>query len=209
MLKHYIVYEIKNNITGRKYVGAHETSDLNDGYMGSGASIQKAIKKHGVENFTKTVLGEFDTREAMYEYERSVVTEDFVAQGSTYNQKVGGVGGWDHVLADTESKSKGGKTASATYWERFYREKELDTEWYRTQKNKGNDALLQRNKTMVLSEEAKRRRSLKLRVSRQGKTVMFRGPDNCEHVIILKTEVAEYEAAGWTTGCAPKRKKKV
>ena len=41
---HY-VYEITNNINGRKYIGKHSTNDMNDGYMGSGIAIKQAIKK--------------------------------------------------------------------------------------------------------------------------------------------------------------------
>ena len=38
------------------YVGQHQTYDLNDGYMGSGIRIVKAIKKYGGVHFEKVNL---------------------------------------------------------------------------------------------------------------------------------------------------------
>ena len=55
-LKFYIVYKITNQINGKFYIGVHATSDVNDGYMGSGKYLKRAQNKHGIENFTKEIL---------------------------------------------------------------------------------------------------------------------------------------------------------
>lgn len=65
--------------------------------MGSGTAICRAIKKYGIKNFKKEILAEFDRETAAYEFEATVVTEDFVARIDTYNLRVGGVGGWSHI----------------------------------------------------------------------------------------------------------------
>ena len=65
--------------------------------MGSGKILKCAIKKHGVENFTKDVLAVFDTPEEMYQMESIVVDAAFVRRDDTYNIKKGGNGGWDHI----------------------------------------------------------------------------------------------------------------
>jgi hypothetical protein len=43
--KYNLIYEIKNLVNGKIYVGAHATNDVNDMYTGSGTLIKKAIKK--------------------------------------------------------------------------------------------------------------------------------------------------------------------
>ena len=93
-MKYYYLYQIRNIDNGKIYVGAHSTSDLNDGYMGSGKILHQAFKKYGIEKFEKTILEFFKTEEAMYNMERSIVTEDFVNDRTTYNLNVGGYGSW-------------------------------------------------------------------------------------------------------------------
>lgn len=108
---HYYLYEIKNNINNKIYVGVHKTNTLNDGYMGSGKIIQQAIKKYGLDNFTKTILETFDSQEAMFVREREVVNEVFLAREDVYNLRQGGLGGFDYINSSGIVKF-GGKTHS-------------------------------------------------------------------------------------------------
>lgn len=50
------IYMIKNNINNKIYIG--KDSSCIKKYYGSGIAIKKAIKKYGIENFTKTILEE-------------------------------------------------------------------------------------------------------------------------------------------------------
>ncbi len=52
----YYIYQITNMVNAKIYVGVHKTSNLNDGYMGSGKIIRSAMEKHGISNFSKDIL---------------------------------------------------------------------------------------------------------------------------------------------------------
>jgi len=91
---HHYVYCIENLINGKVYVGKHTTSDLDDGYMGSGKLLTKAIAKHGVKNFCKHVLIECSSAEEAFELERQIVDEEFIDDENTYNLTLGGKGSW-------------------------------------------------------------------------------------------------------------------
>ncbi len=90
---HYTIYQTTNLLNNKIYIGAHETENPNDNYLGSGLTLKPAIKKHGNENFTKEILFICDSREEMYDKEAVVVNEAFVARDDTYNLKIGGCGG--------------------------------------------------------------------------------------------------------------------
>lgn len=93
----YYLYEIKNKVNNKIYVGVHQTKDINDGYMGSGTVINNAYKKYGKEMFVKTILEYFDTREDMIQREKEIVNEDFLLRDDTYNVRRGGTGGFDYI----------------------------------------------------------------------------------------------------------------
>ena len=107
----YILYEIRNNLNGKIYVGVHKTKDINDGYMGSGKVIRSAIAKHGITNFTKVVLEQFENAAAMYAREKEVVTDEFLLREDTYNLRRGGTGGFDYINK-TGANFKGFSSAS-------------------------------------------------------------------------------------------------
>lgn len=93
MDKIYYIYEIKNTLDNKIYIGCHETEDLEDGYMGSGLMLLAAMKKYGKENFQKTILEFCETKQKMFEKEKELVTEEFVNRLDTYNLNIGGHGG--------------------------------------------------------------------------------------------------------------------
>ena len=88
--KYNVVYEIRNLINDKIYVGAHSTNNINDMYMGSGSLIKKAIKKYGCENFIRTILCFCDNRDSMFKKEAEIVNNVFVVRDDTYNLIIGG-----------------------------------------------------------------------------------------------------------------------
>lgn len=93
----YYMYQITNNLNNKIYVGVHTTRNLDDGYMGSGKLIKRAINKHGIDKFTKVILECFDNAEAMYAREKEVVNEDFLLRDDVYNLTIGGGSGYYYI----------------------------------------------------------------------------------------------------------------
>ncbi len=91
MKKHY-VYKIINSLNNKIYIGKRTTSSIieEDTYYGSGDLIKLAIKKYGLNNFTKKILKEFKTEKEAYDYEATLVTKEFILNQNTYNIALGG-----------------------------------------------------------------------------------------------------------------------
>lgn len=115
--KYYLIYKTTNLVNGKIYIGKHETDNLNDGYLGSGKLLKRAIEKYGEENFKREILFECSTREEMNAKESELVNEEFLKRDDVYNLKQGGVGGFDFINSNCinnigNNACKGGKTHS-------------------------------------------------------------------------------------------------
>ncbi len=122
----YYMYQIKNKSNGKIYVGVHKTSDMNDGYMGSGKAIRAAISKHGIENFEKTILETFESSEEMFKREKEIVTEDFLSRRDVYNLRRGGSGGFDYLnKTGQNNKAKQYLKGGQTYASRLEKDEEF------------------------------------------------------------------------------------
>lgn len=94
---HYFLYKTTNLINGKIYVGKHKTKKLDDGYIGSGKLLKRAITKYGRENFKFEILGFYESEELLNKAELEVVTEEFCLREDTYNLCVGGRGGFSYI----------------------------------------------------------------------------------------------------------------
>lgn len=103
---HY-VYVVQNLVDNKIYVGKHSTDDLDDGYMGSGVILNRAIKKYGIDKFRKQILVLCASSEEAFELEGQIVNEQFVNDEQTYNLVVGGKGGGTFT---PEARAKGRQT---------------------------------------------------------------------------------------------------
>jgi hypothetical protein len=86
----------------------HKTNNLEDGYMGSGKLIRRAIQKYGVQNFTKEILHIFDNEDEMKTKEKEVV----VINEMSYNLCEGGKGGFSYIntqVMTTDQRKENGQ----------------------------------------------------------------------------------------------------
>ena len=89
----YIIYKTTNKINNKFYIGKHITNDLNDGYLGSGKLLRRAIQKHGRQNFVREILHIFDNEDDMNNKEKELV----IVSENSYNLCEGGQGGFGYI----------------------------------------------------------------------------------------------------------------
>jgi len=126
--KEYVVYEIVNNINGKKYIGC--TSNFNkrksmhkcklNNNIHNNRHLQFAWNKYGELNFTFSIIETLDNKEAMFDLE-----EDLIDHFSKkfYNLHKGGCGGptWDKssinasLIIDKISKTHKNKPKSTEH----------------------------------------------------------------------------------------------
>jgi hypothetical protein len=87
---YYIVYKTTNLINEKTYIGIHQTSNLNDGYLGSGIALKRAINKYGKENFERQIIKYCSSYEELINHEKILVNEQWITSGDNYNLKTGG-----------------------------------------------------------------------------------------------------------------------
>lgn len=92
-MNYYGIYKLTNLVNGKMYIGKHVTNNIDDGYMGSGTWLRRAVKKYGISNFRKEWLGFYEDLDELNYMERVFVDQTFVDRADTYNLKVGGEGG--------------------------------------------------------------------------------------------------------------------
>jgi len=149
---YYTIYKITNKTNGKYYIGKHQTKDLNDGYMGSGKLLRRAIKEYGIDNFTKEILFIFDNESDMNAKEKELV----VISEESYNLCPGGHGGFGYInennlngvmFAPKEQKTVWGKKGARILNEKI----KIDAAFRKKVKTKRSEKLKQRHKKGEIS----------------------------------------------------------
>ena len=145
----YLVYKITNTINNKIYIGCHKTKDKNDNYFGSGKILKRAIKKYGIENFTKSIIFEASSSEEMFEKEKQLVE----IGPHSYNLKHGGFGGFDYVNKNLsfEDRKRVGKLGNIALQKRLKEEPEFK-KWFTDQNRENAKRLHQEGKIKNWSE---------------------------------------------------------
>lgn len=105
----YTIYKTTNLVNGKFYIGKHQTKDLNDGYMGSGKFLKRAIKKYGLDNFYKEVLHVCESEKQMNIFEKILVVPD---PELNYNLCDGGKGGWSYLNRTGQNITENSRAAN-------------------------------------------------------------------------------------------------
>jgi group I intron endonuclease len=92
-MKFYYIYKTINLIDGKFYIGKHESDKENDLYMGSGILLNRAIDKHGIDNFKKIILERCKNSEHLCEREIFWIEHENSYFPNGYNISKGGMGG--------------------------------------------------------------------------------------------------------------------
>ena len=103
LLMIFLIYRTTNLINNKIYIGKHKTENLDDGYLGSGKLLQRAIKKYRIENFKREIISSHKTEDEMNAAEKILVTEEFCSRKDNYNLCPGGHGGFGYI---NEHKNK-------------------------------------------------------------------------------------------------------
>jgi group I intron endonuclease len=86
----HFIYKTTNLLNSKYYIGVHSTDVIEDGYLGSGKRLVKAIKKYGKSSFSRKILEIFATRQEAMRREAEIVTESFALSNDNYNYAPGG-----------------------------------------------------------------------------------------------------------------------
>ena len=143
--QYHFIYKTTNLLSGKYYIGMHSTDNLEDGYLGSGNLISRAIKKHGKENFIREILEFCSSREELKQRESEIVTLSEIAKKECMNLVVGGQGGFI---------SLGGTKKGRSITDNILREKYGDNFRYIIMKNYYNN--LTETKKIELKDNIKR-----------------------------------------------------
>ena len=116
---YYTIYKVTNLLNGKIYIGKHQTDDLNDGYLGSGTAVNKAIKKYGKESFSREILTYCDTYENLNETEIKFIKSFRDSGYKVYNIALGGDFGFTLAYARKSKRNKVSKRISDSLKEYF------------------------------------------------------------------------------------------
>lgn len=77
------VYLTTNKVNGKKYIGMHRAKEQ-DGYLGSGKLLRRAIEKYGIENFEQKILAFADSEQELCLLETHYLYEHNAAEDPNY-----------------------------------------------------------------------------------------------------------------------------
>lgn len=139
--KYHFLYKTVNLCNRKFYIGVHTTSNMKDGYLGSGSRLRRSIRKYGKENFRLEILEFFISRDALITRERELVNEALLQDPLCMNLKPGGAGGFCNSEHAYKFHAAGGKKVRQLLSQRHHEKLKSDPvyrDWYLS-RCKGNN----------------------------------------------------------------------
>jgi hypothetical protein len=165
--KYHFLYKTTNLTNNQYYIGIHSTSNLKDGYLGSGKRLRYSVRKYGKENFKIEILEFFNNREELISKEVELVNEELINDIQCINLKCGGSGGFINKEHEYKFHAAGGRAVRLLF-SKIHSEKMKHDKEYRdsiVQKLKGKQTWLGKKH----KDESKKRIGEKNSVYQKGK----------------------------------------
>ena len=106
----------------------HSTSNIEDGYLGSGLILRRSIRKYGEKNFKREILEFCESREMLSKREKEIVTQQLINKKMCMNLVLGGEGGFKNKEHQIKAFTKGLETQNKL--------RETNLEWVKKRGNK-------------------------------------------------------------------------
>lgn len=98
-MKYFYTYKVQCTAIGWEdyyYLGKHVTSNLNDGYKGSGKRLKEYYEKYP-DDYTFTILEFYSNKNELSIAEEILISDLWKTDPYCLNSNAGGVGSWRHV----------------------------------------------------------------------------------------------------------------
>ena len=202
--KYFFIYKTTNLINGKYYIGMHTTSNLKDGYLGSGTRLRRSIRKHGKENFKCEILEFLKDREELIKKEKEIVTEEVLKDVLCMNLRIGGLGGF------SQEQIKQSNIIRRKKFNKKIQEDENFKERYKQALSKGLKKYFEKNLGKFKGKQHTEESKLKQSLSHKGKGL---GKDNSQYGtcwitkegVSKKIKKEELIPQGWVLGRKEKR----
>ena len=110
--KYHFIYKTTCLETNRFYIGMHSTSNLDDGYLGSGRRILISIAKYGRVKHSFEILEFLPNRTALKNREKELLNESLLKDPMCMNLQLGGGGGFINTEHQLKCSAAGGKSTN-------------------------------------------------------------------------------------------------
>ena len=191
---HYF-YKIVNNINQKYYYGIHTTDDIFDGYSGSGILLKQVYKKYGRENCTKYILGFFEDRKSLLDYEKYIVNYEVLENTDCYNIILGGGGTYECMTPVVTLDGKNIIISKEEYKNNKHLYKHPTSEKIHINNGVKNKMVREKDLYKYLSNGWERGQLQKSNLNK-----ILINKQNKEERFIYESELEEYLSNGWERG---------